>query len=319
MYYSNASKNNIKAKEGFNIGKTLSSIKNDFSLYLLLVVPMIFLFLFSYKPMYGLIIAFKDYVPPMTIAESPWIGFDIFKEIFQSNQFYKVLRNTLILNGLDLITGFPAPIILAILLNEVRVKWFKKTSQTLLYMPYFLSWVIIAGIMYQLMSPETGLINILITNLGGTAVPFLTEKLMWVVSYNLIGIWQSAGWGTIIYLAAITGINSELYEAAVVDGAGRLRKIWHITLPGIRPTIIALLIINLGRIMGSSFDRPFTLGNAMVMDNADVIATYVYREGLQSVRYNLATAVGLFQSVVGFVLVLISNYFSKKAGEGGIF
>lgn len=324
MDYSNTPKSELKGKIKFlqRRGKSVFSkdmIKNDFSLYLLLVIPIVFLYLFSYKPMYGLIIAFKDYDVVRSFADSAWIGFDVFKEIFRSNEFYKVLRNTLVLNGLDLITGFPAPIILAIILNEVRIKWFKKVSQTLLYMPYFLSWVIVSGIMYQLLSPQTGLINILITSMGGTSIPFLTDKLLWVISYNAIGIWQGAGWGTIIYLAAITGINSELYEAAVVDGAGRLRKIWHITLPGIRATIIVLLIINLGRIMASSFDRPYTLGNAMVMDYADVISTYVYRAGLQSVRYNLATAVGLFQSVVGFVMVIIANFAAKKTGEGGIF
>lgn len=323
MEYTNTPKSQIKEKVKLsgtkNNRKVILAIKNDYGLYLLLLIPMIFLFLFSYKPMYGLIIAFMDYDVVRGFADSTWIGLDVFKEIFSSKEFFKVLRNTLLLNGLDLITGFPAPIILAILLNEVRKKWFKRVSQTLLYMPYFLSWVIVAGIMYQLLSPQTGLINILINNVGGKSIPFLTDKLLWVVSYNAIGIWQSAGWGTIIYLAAITGINGELYEAAIVDGAGRLRKIWHITLPGIRPTIIALLIINLGRIMASSFDRPFTLSNPMVMDYADVISTYVYRAGLQSVRYNLATAVGLFQSVIGFVLVLVSNFIAKKSGESGIF
>lgn len=306
-------------KKPVNVKKGFGYFQKDFVLYLMLVIPMAFLFLFSYRPMYGLIIAFKDYDVIRGFADSPWIGLDIFKEIFRSADFYKVLRNTLVLNGLDLLTGFPVPILLAILLNEVRIKWFKKLSQTLLYMPHFLSWVIVSGIMYQLLAPKTGFINILITSFGGKSVPFLTDKLYWVFSYNVIGIWHGAGWGTIIYLAAITGINSELYEAAVVDGAGRLRKIWHITLPGIRPTIVVLLIINLGRIMASSFDRPYTLSNPMVMDYADVISTYVYRAGLQSVRYNLATAVGLFQSLVGFVLVLLANFIAKKSGESGIF
>ncbi len=293
-------------------------IKRDFFLYLLIVSPILFLLLFKYAPMYGLIIAFKDYDVIRGFADSPWIGFDVFKEIFKMPDFYKVLKNTLVLNFLDLIIGFPAPIILAIMINEIRIKWFKKVSQTILYLPHFLSWVIIAGIMYQLLSPKTGLINIIITNFGGDPVPFLTEKWHWLFTYIAIGVWQSAGWGTIIYLAAITGINNELYEAAVVDGAGRLRKIWHITLPGIKPTIIVLLIMSLGRIMGISFDRPFTIGNPIVMDFADVISTFVYRVGLQSVRYNLATAVGLFQNVIGFLLVLGTDYIAKKAGEQGI-
>lgn len=293
-------------------------VKQDWMLYLLLIIPLGFLYTFSYKPMYGLIIAFKDYDVIKGFSDSQWVGFSVFKEVFAMKEFYRVLRNTLMLNFLDLLTGFPAPIFLAIILNEIRVKWFKRVSQTLLYLPYFLSWVIISGIMYQLFAPSSGLINVIIKNLGGSSVPFLTEPWHWVVSYNVIGIWQSAGWGTIIYLAAITSINSELYEAAIVDGAGRLQKIWHITLPCIRSTIIVLLIINLGRIMGSSFERPFTLSNTMVTDTADVISIFVYRYGLQNVRYNLATAVGLFQSVIGFALVLITNYVAKRSGEQGI-
>ncbi len=293
-------------------------LKRDWILYTLLVIPMVFLYLFFYRPMYGLVLAFKEYSIAGTIAESPWIGFDVFKEVFAMREFPLILRNTLGLNILDLITGFPAPIILAILLNEVKSKWFKKTSQTLLYLPHFLSWVIIASIMYQLFAPFSGLVNILITRLGGEAIPFLTEKWHWVVTYNAVGVWSSVGWGTIIYLAAITGINSELYEAAVVDGAGRLRKIWHVTLPGLKSTIIVLLIINLGKIMGSSFERAYNMMNPLVMDVANQISIFVYDVGLKSLRFNVATAIGLFQSVIGFVLVIITNFIAKKAGEQGI-
>lgn len=294
-------------------------VKRDSILYLLLFLPIVFFIIFNYVPMYGLIIAFKDYDVITGFKDSPWVGFKVFEEIFRMKDFYKVLRNTVLLNVLDLITGFPAPIILAIFLNEIRVKWFKKAAQTILYMPHFLSWVIIAGIMYQLLSPQTGLVNIVIMQLGGPSIPFLTDKWHWLFSYNAIGVWQSMGWGTIIYLASITGINQELYEAAYVDGAGRLRKIRHITLPGIKPTIVILLILSLGRIIGISFERPFTIGNAMVMDFADVMSTFVYRVGLQSVRYNVATAVGLFQSVIGFALVLGTDWLVRKSGEQGIF
>ena len=293
-------------------------LKRDWILYALLVIPMVFLYLFFYRPMYGLVLAFKEYSIASTIAESPWIGFAVFKEVFAMREFPLILRNTLGLNILDLITGFPAPIILAILLNEVKSKWFKKISQTLLYLPHFLSWVIIASIMYQLFAPFSGLVNILITRLGGEAIPFLTEKWHWVVTYNAVGVWSSVGWGTIIYLAAITGINSELYEAAVVDGAGRLRKIWHVTLPGLKSTIIVLLIINLGKIMGSSFERAYNMMNPLVMDVANQISIFVYDVGLKSLRFNVATAIGLFQSVIGFVLVIITNFIAKKAGEQGI-
>jgi putative aldouronate transport system permease protein len=293
-------------------------IKRDIWLYLMILIPMIAVIIFNYVPMAGLIIAFKDYDVISGFADSPWIGFDAFQEVFKSKEFYQVLRNTLMLNIMDFIIGFPAPIILAIMLNEVRVKWFKKISQTLLYMPYFLSWIIIAGIMYQLLSPNTGLVNIIIRALGGTTVPFLTEKWHWLFTYNIVGVWQSAGWGTIIYLAAITGISAELYEAAVVDGAGRFRKIWHITLPGIRSTIVVMLIITVGRIIGIGFDRPFAIGNPIVREFSDVISTYVYRIGIQSLRFNVATAVGLFQSVVGLILVLVTDTISKKLGEQGI-
>ena len=238
--------------------------------------------------------------------------------VFEMKDFYIALRNTIVLNGLDLIIGFPAPIILAILLNEIRNKYFKRISQTVLYLPHFLSWVIIAGIFYQLLSPSTGFVNVLIMRHGGESIPFLTEKWHWLVSYCLIGVWQSMGWGTIIYLAAITGINADLYEAATVDGAGRWRKIWNITLPCIRSTIVVMLIMSLGRILGISFERPYTLDNPLVRDFSDVISTFVYRVGLQSHRYNIATAVGLFQSVVGLIFVFASDKFAKLMGEDGI-
>lgn len=293
-------------------------LKRDFFLYLMFFIPLCFILLFYYTPMYGLIAAFKDYDVIRGFADSPWIGFDAFEQVFRSPDFLRVLSNTLILNFLDLLFGFPAPILLAILLNEIRIKWFKRVSQTILYLPHFLSWIIIAGIMYQLFSPNTGLVNMMIRSLGGETIPFLTEKWHWLFTYVGIGVWQTAGWGTIVYLAAITGINNELYEAAIVDGAGRLRKIWNITLPGIRSTIIIMLIINLGRIMASSFDRPYAIGNPIVREVADVIGTYVYRVGIQSLQFNIATAIGLFQSGVGLVLVLITDSIAKKVGEQGI-
>ncbi len=289
-------------------------LKRDWQLYILIAIPLAFLIVFKYLPMLGLSIAFLDYKPIKGFAGSEFIGLEVFQEVFTSPDFYKALKNTLILNGLDLLVGFPMPIILAILLNEITHKWYKKITQTILYLPHFLSWVIIAGLAYQLFSPQSGMVNVILN----MEIPFLTEKYHWLVSYVLIGVWQSMGWGTIIYLAAITGINGDLYEAATVDGAGRWRKIWNITLPSIRPTIVIMLIMALGRILGSSFERPYTLSNPRVTDFSDVIATYVYRVGLQQNQYNIATAVGLFQSVVGLVLVLLSDKFAKAMGEGGI-
>jgi putative aldouronate transport system permease protein len=293
-------------------------LKRDWQLYVLVAIPLLFVIVFKFLPMLGLSIAFLDYKPVKGFAGSEFIGLDVFKQVFTSGDFYKSLKNTLVLNVLDLVIGFPAPIILAILLNEITCKWYKKVTQTVLYLPHFLSWVIIAGLAYQLFSPVSGYINVMITRMGGDAIPFLTEKWHWLISYILIGVWQSMGWGTIIYLAAITGISGDLYEAATVDGAGRWRKIWNITLPCIKPTIVVMLIMALGRIIGSSFERPYVLSNPMVTDFSEVIATYVYRVGLQQNQYNIATAVGLFQSVVGLVLVLISDRFAKIMGEGGI-
>ncbi|MGM9936801.1 MAG: ABC transporter permease [Candidatus Ornithomonoglobus sp.] len=293
-------------------------LKRDWELYALLLIPFVLVILFKFLPLAGLSIAFMDYKPFMGFSGSTWVGMDVFKSVFTNKDFYSALKNTLLLNILDLILGFPAPVILAIFLNEIRCKWFKKTTQTIMYLPHFLSWVIIAGLAQQLFYPSTGYINILITKLGGEAIPFLTEKWHWLASYVLIGVWQGMGWGTIIYLAAITGIDAELYEAATVDGAGRWRKIWSITLPCLKSTIIVMLIMSLGRIMGSSLERPLALTNTNVTDISNVIAMYVYRVGLQNMNYNIATAVGLFQSLVGVILVFIADRIAKLMGESGI-
>ncbi|MCA0757298.1 ABC transporter permease subunit [Paenibacillus sp. N4] len=292
-------------------------IKHDFRLYLMLVIPVAYLLVFKYAPMYGIQIAFKDYNIFQGMNSSPWNHFETFKQIFSSKQFFQVVRNTLVLNGLDLIVGFPAPIILAILINELVWTKFKKASQTILYLPHFLSWVIIGGIVAQLFSP-TGMLNSLIADMGGHTFPFLTDKYAWVGTYIFVGIWQNAGWGTILYLAAMTGIDNQLYEAAEADGAGRFKKIWHITLPGIRPTIVILLILQIGNIMAINFDRPFNIQNNLVMDFGDVISTYVYRVGIQTADFSLGTAVGLFQSVICLIFLLSSNYISRKLGENGI-
>lgn len=289
-------------------------LKRDWQLYALIAIPLAFIVVFKLLPLLGLSIAFLDYNPILGFSDSKFVGFSVFKEVFTSREFGLALRNTLVLNIFDLICGFPMPIILAIFLNEVTCKWYKKLTQTLLYLPHFLSWVIIAGIAYQLFSPSTGIINVMM----GTHIPFLTEKWHWAVMYILLAVWQSMGWGTIIYLAAITGINGDLYEAASIDGAGRWRKIWHVTLPGVKPTVVVMLIMALGRLMGSNFERVNVLSNTSVKDFSEVIATYVYRVGLESNRFNISTAVGLFQSVVGLILVLLSDKVAKALDEGGL-
>ncbi|SFJ32611.1 putative aldouronate transport system permease protein [Paenibacillus sp. UNC496MF] len=292
-------------------------LKKDFVLYLMLLVPIAYIVTFKYAPMYGIQIAFKDYNLFQGVSRSPWNHFETFKQIFSSLQFFQVVRNTLMLNGLDLIMGFPAPIMLALLLNELVWKTFKKVSQTILYLPHFLSWVIIGGIVAQLLSP-TGMINALIGHMWGQPFPFLTNKYAWVATYALVGVWQNAGWGTILYLAAMTGIDKQLYEAADADGAGRIRRIWHITLPGIRPTIVILLILQLGNIMAVNFDRPFNIQNNLVMDYGDVISTYVYRVGIQSANFSVGAVVGLFQSVICLIFLVTSNFLTRKLGENGI-
>ncbi len=294
-------------------------LRNNYMLYLFLLLPTAYFLIFRYGPLYGILIAFKEYNIFEGVWASPWNNFASFKEIFSMPQFLTAVRNTFLLNGLDLVLGFPAPVILSIILSEIYVKWFKKVSQTILYLPHFLSWVIIGSISLQLLSPESGLVNNLLMKMGlSEPVPFLTDPVTWLFTYTLLGIWQSVGWNTIIYLAAIAGINQELYEAAVVDGAGRLRKIWHITLPGLKPTIIILLIMQVGRMLSIGFDRPYVIGNPLVMEFSDVISTFVYRIGLQSFQFSIATAVGLFQSIVGLIFLVTTNYIANKVGEQGI-
>lgn len=296
-------------------------MKRYWQLYALLALPLIFLAVFRYMPMTYIQIAFKKY----NIQESVWTlplaknnGFEYFIKAFKSRDFMNALRNTLTLNLLDLAIGFPAPVIFALILNELCFKRFKKVVQTIAYMPHFLSWVIVYSLALQLFAPNDGLVNQMIKGLGGSSIPFLNNPNMWIGTYIGVGVWQSFGWNSIVYLAAIAGINPELYEAASVDGAGRFRKMWHITLPGIKSTIVVLLIMNLGNILGSNFDRPFAFQNNMVMDVADVISTYVYRVGIKGSQFSLTTAVGLFQSVVGVVFLLMANFISRKLGERGI-
>lgn len=301
--------------------RAINYIKRYWTLYLLLLLPMAYFIIFKYIPMHYILIAFKKYSIVKSVWEMPWAGnhgFEYFIKAFQNKDFINAVRNTLMLNALDLIFGFPAPIILALLLNELPFPRYKKFTQTVAYMPHFLSWVIIAGMAKQLFAPTSGLVNNLLNRLGFESIPFMNDPTWWVVTYIFIGIWQSVGWNTIIYLAAITGINPELYEAAEMDGAGRFRKMWHITLPGIRPTIITLLILSLGRILGSDFDRPFALSNHMVENVSDVISIFVYRNGIQGLQFSLSTAVGLFQSVVCVIFLFAANALAKKFGERGV-
>ncbi len=295
-------------------------LKRDWRLYLLLLVPLACVVIFKFAAYPGLRIAFLDYKPAKGYDGSQWVGFANFVKIFSDKEFLRALKNSIVFNLLDLVVGFPAPIILALLLNELRAPGFKKVSQTILYLPHFLSWVIVASLSYTLLKPETGLVNILLVNGGfiDKGIPFLTEKWHWAVSYLLIAVWQNMGWGTIIYLAAITGINGELYEAAYLDGSTRWKNIWYITLPGIKGTAITILIMNLGRIMGSNFERLDSFGNVQVKEFQYQLAIYIYEKGLSSGIFSRATAVGLFQSLVGLLLVVLADRIAKSLGENGL-
>ena len=295
--------------------KLINYVKRYWVLYILLILPLSQIIIFRYGPMINILAAFKENQFLWPVLDRPWVGnngFENFITAFNDPTFREALRNTLMLSFLQIIMSFPVPIILAILLNELRFKAFKRISQTILYLPHFLSWAIIAGIATTVLG-SAGLVN----NAFGTNIPFLQDPTHWVFSYVFIGIWQSMGWGTIIYLAAITGINSELYEAAAVDGAKRFRLIWHITLPGIRPVIVLLLILSIGGIMGNNFERIMAMRNPLVYRVSDVIEVFTFRRGVEGLQQSLAAAVGLFQSVVAVILLFTANYFAKKSGERG--
>lgn len=293
-------------------------LKKHWQLYALLLIPIAFALVFKYGSMFGLVIAFKDYKIIKGFWESEWIGLDVFRKIFGMRDFSLAVRNTLLLNGLTLIFGFPMPIILALLLNEIKNKYFKRISQTLLYMPYFLSFVIIGAIAYQIFGLNSGIVNNLIESLGGTRIPFLQKDAQWLVTYVLITVWQSMGWGTIVYLAAITSVNPELYEAATVDGANRFQKIWNVTLPCIKATVITLLIMNLGKLMSGSFESVFALRNVATTKFTTTIPILIYQLGITGGKFSESTAIGLFQSVIALILVLAADWVAKRLGEEGL-
>jgi putative aldouronate transport system permease protein len=287
-------------------------------LLLLLLPGIVFYLLFRYKPMYGILIAFKDYRFRLGIMGSPWVGLDVFKELLGSKDFWLVFRNTVIISSYKLVFGFPAPIILALLLNEVRVLKFKRIVQTISYLPYFVSWVVLSGIFFQVLSPSSGPVNYVLKALTGRTLYFLGDPALFRGTIVTLSVWKGIGWGAVIYLAALAGVNPELYEAAYIDGAGRWQRVVHITLPSILPVITILFILNVGSIVEDDFDQIFNLYRPVVYAVGDVLSTYTYRKGLNEMRYSLATAVGLFQNVLAFLLVAIANLLSKRVGEYGI-
>lgn len=301
------------------VRKSPKPLLKYWDLYAMLFPALVFLLVFKYTPMYGVVIAFKDYNIIQGVMKSDWVGLQHFRELFTFDEFPRVVRNTLIISLMKLVFGFPAPIVLALLLNELRLALFKRAVQTITYLPHFISWVVIGGLAVDLLSPNSGIVNMILQAFGVQPIFFMSdEKLFrWILVFS--DIWKEAGWGAIIYLAALLGINEELFQAATVDGAGRLRQIWHISLPGIRSTIVVLLLLRLGHVLDAGFEQVLAMYNPTVYDVADIIDTYVFRVGLGQMQFGLTTAAGLFKSVVGCVLLVLANIFARKMGEDGIF
>ncbi|MEK4272854.1 sugar ABC transporter permease [Paenibacillus sp. FSL R7-0026] len=303
-------------KKGLNL---LSALRRDRSLYLLALPGVLFFLVFKYIPMWGIIIAFQDYSPFRGIQGSVWVGLQHFTALFDNPDFALLFRNTLAISLLNLILFFPFPILISLGLNELRSVAYKRLIQTIIYMPHFLSWVIIAGLTLLLFAKGTGLINELFTLWGWPRVDILTNPDSFWIMVTLQAMWKEAGWGTIVFLAAMASVDTQLYEAARMDGAGRLRQIWHITLPAIRSVIIVLLILRLGDIMEVGFEQIFLMYNGAVSEVAEVFGTYVYRTGIEQGDFSYSTAVGLFKSVIGLVLVVFANRLVKRMGQEGVY
>ena len=295
------------------------SIWRQRALYLMAIPGIAYFIVFKYVPMGGLVIAFQDYSPFRGIAGSPWVGFDHFIRFFSESTFVMLLVNTVTVSLLLLIFAFPIPIILALMLNELRSKLFQRSIQTVIYLPHFMSWVIVVSLFYVLLTTDGGSINALLKSWGMPAVPFLTDPDWLRPLYTIQEIWKTAGWGTIIYLAAMTGVDMELYEASELDGAGRWLQTWHITLPAIRPTIIVMFILAIGDFLELGFEHMFLLLNSLNREVGEIFDTYVYTAGIQNGQLSYATAVGLFKGLVGLILVIGANKLAKKLGEEGVY
>lgn len=296
----------------------LKNIRKNTDLYLLFLPVLLYFAVFHYWPMYGVQIAFKDYLATQGITGSPWVGFKHFQRFFRSYDFWIVISNTITLSLYSLAVGFPVPIVLALMINEIRNKPFKKTVQMVTYAPHFISTVVLVGMLVVFLSPRTGIVNVLIERLGGEPVFFMARPEWFKSLYVFSGVWQNAGWGTIIYLSTLAGIDPQLHEAAIVDGASKLKRIIHIDIPGILPTAVILLILNVGRVMSVGFEKVFLMQNPLNMVASDVIATYVYRNGLLGGQFSFAAAVGLFNAVINFLLLLTVNRAAKGMGQASL-
>ncbi|WP_179090167.1 ABC transporter permease subunit [Paenibacillus sp. FSL H8-0548] len=293
-------------------------IIRDKYLYLLLLPGLLLILLFRYAPMYGIIIAFQDYNIYNGIGGSEWVGFDQFKRLFQSPDFYEILRNTILISLYKLAASFTIPIILSLLLNELKVLAFKRMTQSVIYLPHFVSWVIFSGLMITFLNPVDGLINAVREWFGAAPIDFLGDTNYFRSLLVVSDIYKEVGWGTIIYLAAIAGVNTDLYEAARMDGANKAKQMWHVTLPSIRPVILILVILSLANILEAGFQQIYLLYSPLVYEVADIIDTYVYRVGIQDANYSYATAAGVFKSLVAMVLIVTVNKIVKKSGQEGL-
>lgn len=298
--------------------KIKKHMAQEYQLYLMILPAVIYFLIFHYAPMYGIQIAFKDFRPVDGISGSPWVGFKYFAKFFNSYQFWRVLINTLAISIIQLVAGFPAPIIMALLLNTVKNIRFKKIVQTVTYAPHFISIVVLVGMVNVFLSPSTGLVNNVIKAFGGEAIFFIGKPEYFRAIFVTSGIWQNTGWGTIIYLAALAGVSPELYEAARVDGASKLQIIKNIDIPSIAPTIIILLIMNLGRVMNVGFQKAFLLQNPLNAETSEIIQTYMYKVGLLQMEFEYSTAVSLFNTLINIILLLTANRIAKKFSENSL-
>ena len=303
---------NVSAVTKTKKSKLINDIKRDRLLYLMLLPVALYYIIFKYLPMLGVSIAFKDYLPFLGIIKSPWAGLKHFERLFSNPDFFRLLRNSIVLAMYNIVFTFPLPIIIALLLNEIKSNKFKKTIQSLIYMPHFISWVVVVGICFTMLSNQDGIVNNIIASIGGHQINFLGSKAWFRPLITMQVAWKETGWGTIIYLAALTSVDVQLYEAAIVDGANRWHQLLHITLPAIKSTIVILLILRMGAFLDSGFDQLFLMVNSLNRDIGDVFDTYVYNALMTQNNLGMSSAAGLYQSVVGFVLVILVNWVIKK-------
>ena len=301
------------------MGKRVQKVlKRDWQLLVLCALPVLYFIVFHYIPMYGVQIAFKDFKATDGIWGSAWVGFKHFKRFFASSQFVSLIKNTLGLSLLQILLGFPVPIILAIMLNQVKNQRFRKFAQSILYCPHFISIVVLAGMLYIFLSPRNGIVNTIIKILGGEAIFFLGEAKYFKLTFVISGIWQNAGWSAIIYIAALAGISPDLYEAAQVDGANKWQRIRHIDIPGIMPTIIMMLIMEIGKVMSLGFQKAYLLQNAQNLSASEIISTYIYKVGMLDAQYSYSAAVNLFNNVINIILLVTFNKLAKKMTDNSL-